>query len=381
MRRNRWFVLVLALACVFCLSCQQATDTPDPEPEPEPEPEPVRETVVHVAGWSDTANGEAFPCYWKDGQLTVLSVCRLDGPIKAQAYAHSIFVSGSDVYAAGYGSCNYRYVASYWKNGKRTDLKHGSGHCHAKSIFVSGKDVYLAGCINFFNATVPCYWKNGVRTDLSRPGLKGSAEANAIFVVGSDVYVAGSSNIEVNMNMAIPVACYWKNGVRTDLSPFDPKRQAYGLSIFFSEGNVYVAGYVADLNYRAIPCYWTNGVRTELSRMDETKTGQANSIQVSEGGIYVAGQTQGEACEVIPCYWKNGTRTDLSVVSPGKGGMVNSIFVLGSDVFTAGYSGFDPNQGADFAVPCYWKNGERTDLDLGTYPGAFATGIWATYKE
>jgi hypothetical protein len=49
-------------------------------------------------------------------------------------------------------------------------------------------------------------------------------------------------------------------------------------------------------------------------------------------------------------------------------------------VFAAGYCGNDPNVDVDPAIPCYWKNGVRTDLTVASYPEAFATSISATYK-
>jgi hypothetical protein len=381
-RISNWRLL-LSLVLVFSLflmpACRPEEVTPAPEPEPEPEPEPARETTVHVVGSGNMENGSGFPFYWRDGQPAALSVCRYPKPNIGGAYPYSIFISGSDVYAAGTGSCDYRSVATYWKNGVRTDLKHRTQHYHAKSIHVSGSDVYLAGWIETFGKNIPCYWKNGVRVELSRPERSTSAEAYAIFVADADVFVAGTSNLEVGMNMAVSVPCYWKNGLRTDLSVIDPGYDGYGNAIYVSEGNVYVAGSVVDQTHSGVPCYWLNGVRTDLSRM-YVYTGWTESIQVSGSDVYVAGATQSGSCEMIPCYWKNGQRTDLSVAKPGRGGYVNSIFVLGRDVFAAGFSGNDPNVAGDPAIPCYWKNGVRTDLAFAPYAEAYATAISATYK-
>jgi len=375
--------LILSLVLVFSLflmpACRHEEVVPKPEPKPEPQPEPARATTVHVVGWGRTEKGYGFPLYWRDGQSADLSVCHYPTPAIGGAFAYSVFVSNSDVYAAGTGSCDYRSVATYWKNGVRTDLKSRTLHYHAKSIYVSGSDVYLAGWIGTSNKSIPCYWKNGVRVELSRPASSTSAEAYAIFVAGTDVFVAGTSNLEVDMNQAVSLPCYWKNGVRTDLSVIDPGHNGYGNAIHASEGNVYVAGYCVDQTGSGVPCYWLNGVRTELSRVN-VYTGWAESIQVSGGDVYVAGASESGVCEIIPCYWKNGQRTDLSVAKPGRGGYVNSIFVLGQDVFAAGYCGNDPNVAEDPAIPCYWKNGVRTDLTTASYPEAFATAISATYK-
>ena len=366
-KRQLLFLSLLALGMLLMLACQPAEDAPSPEPP--------RETVIHVAGWGDASTGST-PFYWQDGELEYLDACIPSGSLIGEGYAHSIFVSGNDVYVAGWIFCIGR-KACYWKNGVRTDLLQTQGTNYVRSIYVSGSDVYVAGWIDFRDYTIPCYWKNGARIELSRLGA--SAMAKAIFISGSNVYVSGETNVSVNMNPGIAIPCYWKNGARTDLGVIDPQREGYANAICFSAGNVYVAGSVVDTAYTGVPCYWVNGTRITLSRLC-AYTGWAESIQVSRNDVYVGGATQSTTTEIIPCYWKNDKRTDLSVVSPGKGGYVNSLFVLGNDVFAAGYGGLDPNQGADYALPCYWKNATRVDLNTGTFPGAFATGIFATYK-
>lgn len=364
-------MLSLVLVCSLFLTpaCRPQDVAPDPEPEP------ARETIIHVAGWGHAPTAST-PFYWKDGELEYPYACVSPGSLSGEGYAHSVFVAGNDVYAVGWIYCEGRR-ACYWKNGVRTDLLQPQGTSYARSIYVSGSDVYVAGWIDFGDFTIPCYWQNGVRIELSRKGA--SAMAKAIFVSGSDVYVCGETNVSVNMNPGIAIPCYWKNGARTDLSVIDSQREGYANAICFYADNVYVAGSAVDTTHSGVPCYWVNGTRIALSRL-YVYTGWAESIQVSGSDVYVGGATQSLTTEIVPCYWKNDRRTDLSMVSPGKGGYVNSIFVLGNDIFAAGYGGFDPNQGADYAVPCYWKNETRVDLTTGTFPGAFASGIFVTYK-
>jgi hypothetical protein len=77
--------------------------------------------------------------------------------------------------------------------------------------------------------------------------------------------------------------------------------------------------------------------------------------------VYIAGYTTNSASLQVPCYWKNGERTDLPVIDSTKTGhAANSIFVADGDVYVAGYS--ENNIGIN--IPCYWKNGERTDLSM-----------------
>ncbi|MCX7679570.1 MAG: hypothetical protein N2316_10175, partial [Spirochaetes bacterium] len=51
-------------------------------------------------------------------------------------------------------------------------------------------------------------------------------------------------------------ACYWKDGVRTDLPGNDAN--AYGIAV--ANGNVYVVG-----NYGSQTCVWVDGVRQDLT--------------------------------------------------------------------------------------------------------------------
>jgi hypothetical protein len=66
-------------------------------------------------------------------------------------------------------------------------------------------------------------------------------------------------------------------------------------------------------------------------------------------------------------------RTDLDVA---KSGFAASIFVLNKNVFVAGFG----NIGSYYHTPCYWKNGVRTDLVPGSYPGGCTHAVFATYK-
>jgi hypothetical protein len=102
--------------------------------------------------------------------------------------AYAVFVSGNDVYVAGYtntshGSRNYTSedhgVATLWKNGKAQRLSNNDSR--ARSIYVSGADVYVAGYEkNARGKNVAVLWKNGVAQRLSDGYY--DAEARSIFV-------------------------------------------------------------------------------------------------------------------------------------------------------------------------------------------------------
>ncbi len=124
--------------------------------------------------------------------------------------------------------------------------------------------------------TVACYWTNGVKTDL--PG-NGGAVANSIFVSGSTVYAAGY------YNTAAPVACYWTNGVKTDL-PVPGVRLRPNASVHIRVGR---HGLHCGLLQR-----WRDLHRLLLDGYNKAGPpglggANANSIFVSGGTIYTAG--------------------------------------------------------------------------------------------
>jgi len=95
---------------------------------------------------------------------------------QSTAAATSIFVSGSDVYVAGYETLNNYTYATYWKNGVATNLT-SNIYSEASSIYVSGSDVYVAGFEVINGIKYAVYWKNGAATKLGA-----NVNANAIYV-------------------------------------------------------------------------------------------------------------------------------------------------------------------------------------------------------
>ncbi|QQT33049.1 hypothetical protein I6I99_10975 [Sphingobacterium multivorum] len=169
------------------------------------------------------------------------------------------FMSGNDIYLA-YGA----EVAAYWKNGVKIQLENTMGrpnHLQVSSIFVSGSDVYVAGyksyagTVSGTNRSMAVYWKNGQEVILSTgSGIYATRLTSSIFVVGSDVYVAGMS---VDPNTGEPMAVYWKNGQMVILAKGQTFTQA--LAIAVAGNDVYVAG--EHSNYKV---YWKNGQEIKL---------------------------------------------------------------------------------------------------------------------
>jgi uncharacterized protein YcnI len=121
---------------------------------------------VYVAmGWLSHTGGAHHAGLWKNGQLE----------FNGFGLASSVFVSDSDVYVAGqrdWGGSNYE--ATIWKNGVPQNI--GDVGEIANSVFVLGSNVYAAG--NNMNLTgTASLWKNGIRYSI--PGL---IAANSVFV-------------------------------------------------------------------------------------------------------------------------------------------------------------------------------------------------------
>ncbi len=291
---------------------------------------------VYVAG----AIGNAA-VLWKNGIATYLT----SGTHPARA--NSVFVSGTDVYVAGYEYSTWGDIAVVWKNGVATNLAGGvypngsSYDAHANSVFVSGTDVYVAGYA--YNAAI--IWKNGAATQLAGGTIQNYAEAFSVFTSGPDVYVAGTTQF-FYPNDNSRAATLWKNALRTDFNTYSITASAN--SVFVSGTDVYVAGgeQVAGSTTAKV---WKNGVATTLSN----DFSDANAVVVSGADVYVAGHTSNTAM-----VWKNGVAIQLSIVPSSD---AKSVFVNNTDVYVVGIE-YLINGNTAAKV---WKNGLAVNLSSG----------------
>ena len=305
--------------------------------------------IVLVAGYSGTNGTKHVARYWVDGHETVLTNGTND------AYANSIFVSGSDVYIAGTDAAPDTYgFPVYWQNNSEVKLPIISASGTANSIYVSGGNIYVAGN----DSSKGVYWKNGSETILDNVTDSGSS-ASAVFVSGNDLYIAGTRGYN---------AVYWKNGNIVCLTGYSvPTQHVRVNGITVSNGNVYVVGYV---NYAASPFpylnYWANGVATDLNTGYDLSSpnnnyGQVCAVCTSGNDLYIAGMVE-TTNQMInhAVFWKNGVETVLTGSTANS--FAGSICVNGNDVYVAGYE-YDANQ-PKYAV--YWKNGVEVKLTDGT---------------
>jgi hypothetical protein len=210
------------------------------------------------------ANDDLYFLGWVYRSVEKMVVWKNDVPIAypdTNANPKAIAVSGSDVYIAG-NTFTPAFFPAYWKNNVRTLLPTNWTYTYATSIFISGNDVYVAGFANDSIRYVSMYWKNGVPVILvDTTSTSVSSYAYSIAVSGNDVYVSGYiGNTEL----------YWKNGIPVELPTcagctVDPNIPN---AIQIYNGDVYVAGNYYDTD-AYIPCYWKNDVRTILDKGDQ----------------------------------------------------------------------------------------------------------------
>jgi len=159
----------------------------------------LRQVVSPFTGLDTTlmlhSEHKQYAVLWKNGVVQQLS----DGTKNESA--HSVFVSGNDVYVAGSEQVsNNTYFGKIWLNGiVQTTLTESSQWYTRFSILVNDDNVYLTGK-DVRSAKI---WKNG--------GSTGSTTNNAlnVFVSGDKVYHAGTEENEAKL---------WKDGVEQKLA-------------------------------------------------------------------------------------------------------------------------------------------------------------------
>jgi hypothetical protein len=279
---------------------------------------------------------------------------------------------GPDIYVAGYETLHTDFdqnfkVAKVWKNGVATALTNPTGtndigDAVANSVFVSGKDVFVAGWIfdkdNFY-ATL---WKNGVATRLSQK----TSYAQSVFVVGEDVYVAGYDYPASAQENAV----VWKNGVRMPLANnVSNAVLLVALSVYMDGSSMYVAG--AD-DGNAIT--WVFGAESSISK----PYGYANQIIKNGDDVYTAGEIgapyleQGDAgSNHIPqaTIWKGNSSAQITKLKGVEGGAscAYSVAILADSVYAAGYE-YQYKDAKPHSAAIYWKN--NTPKLLSANPSA-----------
>lgn len=236
-------------------------------------------------------------------------------PLGNATSANRVFVSQGNVYVVGYTANNSKIYATLWVNGNVSHLTDGTNNAQLKSVFVSGKDVYVAGyesiLIEGKLITVAKYWKNGVAVALNS-GTKESV-AEDIFVSGNDVYVVG--NEENDKDKAV----LWKNDLAINLATTGTR--SYANAVAVEDGNVYVVGY-EYITEKPIARLWKNGKLQHLETGNSLNS-KAYDVQVIDGNVFVSGYVRDSGSQRIHAtVWENGKSvayTNGVISSVGRG--------------------------------------------------------------
>lgn len=356
MKTNPTFAIYLLMAASIAISCDTVEPSPPPPTLPDRQQEidtgPILqpwepEEGIYIAGMTYDSS-RVFAQVWGDNHIP------LNTNEVINSYASSVFLSGNDLYVAGYqdyleGDCDtwfcLPYAAMLWKNGVAQPLTEANNSL-ALSVFVANGNVYMAGNQIFDDSlSAALLWINGVAQRLNDE--KSSASASSVFVLNDDIYVAG-----YNENSEGGHATLWKNGVAERLSGGQ-----FATAVFVSGSEVYVAGYGLQA------MLWKNGVVQTLSSVSDFSS--ARSIYVSGEDVYVAGHkftlgSDGSHGPEQPLVWKNGLL--IPPANDDQYATINSISVSGEDVYTVGQTG---------GMAVIWKNGKAKSLGKGSATGLF----------
>lgn len=315
------------------------------------------------------------------------------------------------VYLAGRGD-GEPALPCFWKNTEQTNLTAAYGG-DAYSIDISGSSIYVGGRVYTNNGQthfIPCFWKNGSIEELPLPYLKSVGIVKSIEVSNGIAYCAGfySDSLPSPVNNWFYQPCLWKSN-EDELIPLEVLDKNpisgegwYGMAesvatVSNSNATGYcVVGSSQDEEGWSSPCYWTVGLAAAQVPQDEIKAhalphmgygGSALAVSatldpkfggdLSQSALYMAGYVYDEDELNVPCYWYQGQRTNLSKLSNNDHGAATAIFSNGTELYIAGYS-FSQSQEQ---IPCVWKGSARTDLPLPANAyGGRATSV-IKYKD
>jgi hypothetical protein len=254
------------------------------------------------------------------------------------------------VYLAGtfWDEVNKKYKAFLLKDEALSFLNNSDESASALSMAVQGEDIYLSGYLKkpSDKAEIACYWKNGTRTDIDTDRDFGST-ATSITVSNNTVYTCGWQNGS---------AVYRKNGTSYTAARSPSGRDTYK-SIFVNNNDVYIGGYyTSPVNFKSVPTYWKNDVLVQLP-VPMGHLGVVEDVAVKGTDVYAIGYTlEADGKKEVATYWKNGNAVKLSDGSVST--KIECIAIAGDDIYMAGTNNLK-------TLVC-WKNDKIIFTDLTT---------------
>jgi hypothetical protein len=307
---------------------------------------------VYIAGKFSNAQG-TFPSYWKNGKRVNLKA--LDNTSIQPGEVTAITVNGTDVYAVGY--C---YPATgqiiLWKNEKAIKVTENDGS-FANGIAVSGTDVYVVGAKPNANAkNAATYWKISGSSPINPIDLTQNTYPNnnldgcAITVLNGKVYVTGTkfNNVPANNNV-LTQAVLWTDDGTIITSSILGTNLAYGTTIAISGTHVYIGG--VDNNTVK---FWKDNTAnfSNLGTMNYSSMYPSCSIAVDANDtVYMAGDDNSGAVTKAMYWNSNGTAVTLTAPSTSTDEHAHSIALAGNNVYVTGQSNSNRS--------ILWVNGKK----------------------
>ncbi len=214
-------------------------------------------TEVYTTGnISPTVGSPSRILLWRNGASSFVS--ELSSSV--YYYATSISVFGCDVYVSGNGFVRDDSQAIVWKNGVRTELS--AGITEVETVIANSSGVH-ALFVEFGSGRISNlkYWKDGEVTTISSQ-LPSIGEMS---IKGNDVYISGAEKTSAT---AATKACYWKNGIKTEL--IDGNNKIAGEIKLGINGDLFIAE--KTLHYDALS-YWKNGIKATLGNSTDVFMG------------------------------------------------------------------------------------------------------------
>lgn len=303
------------------------------------------EPDIYVTG---SLNGQAV--YWKNKMPVILPGGNL---------ATGIVVAGTDIHVSGAGidPATGNPVALYWKNGQLTQLSDGTSEVTTTGIGISEDNVIIAGYEGRY-VTTACYWKNGVRTNLEPPG-SGGLTGQVFVATNGSVYIPNRNTYR-----------YWKDYVlQPPLGLPAGVTSAYVNAVKEIGGIVYAVG-VRDVGASGIPLFWIDGLLQTGFLGNPDGYAEVHDMAISETGAYrFAGSGGPDWGDQRIMYWDAGGGADYW--GTAENSSLARIALDGTDVYICG---------SEQSKAMYWKNSRNNVIDLndGTTP-AIATDIKVVY--
>jgi len=292
---------------------------------------------IYVSGYQNKGT-KAIATLWKNGIAAELT----DGT--KNAYANAVFVLNEDVYVVG----NDGSKPIMWKNGLSVDLPLIAGNVSgaASSVYVTGSDIFIAGYQNDGNVNQAVLWKNGETVQLVNYYLVQDAKANAVYAVGNDTFVAGYQRYKTpNRDGAV----YWKN--RSPVALMPPGNYSVANSIFVQDNDVFVVGHEVSDGRTEAKLWKNNNAFTPLAD-GTTKISSAESIYISGTNIYIAGyQVNPVTNKYEAKLWENGFETILPLSDGTDFSWARAVYASGVDTYVAGYQNKNGKR-----IATVWKN-------------------------